>query len=154
MCKQCYLQLAKHNWWLVLCVWYSHFLRIFLLTSKSSCQILKIVSFVSDWGWHLCTSDQLTLRNVGNQSTEKSTCLMQMLVIICRQNAHFHETLYFLCHKSDQREISLKILSRKQLCISVWRWALLCESLFHWNDYNLCWKMTIDWSILNRSTRG
>ena len=30
-----------------------HFLRIFLPTSKSSCQILKIVSFVSEWGWHL-----------------------------------------------------------------------------------------------------
>ena len=33
-----------------------HFLRIFLPTSKSSCQILKIVSFVSEWGWHLCKS--------------------------------------------------------------------------------------------------
>ena len=32
-----------------------HFLRIFLPTSKSSCQILKIVSFVSEWGWHLCS---------------------------------------------------------------------------------------------------
>ena len=30
-----------------------HFLRIFLPTSKSSCQILKIVSFVNVWGWHL-----------------------------------------------------------------------------------------------------
>ena len=36
-----------------------HFLRIFLPTSKSSCQILKIVSFVSEWGWHLWTLSSL-----------------------------------------------------------------------------------------------
>ena len=34
-----------------------HFLRIFLPTSKSSCQILKIVSFVSEWGWHLWVTE-------------------------------------------------------------------------------------------------
>ena len=39
-----------------------HFLRIFLPTSKSSCQILKIVSFVNVWGWHLCTTARATIR--------------------------------------------------------------------------------------------
>ena len=71
-----------------------HFLRIFLPTSKSSCQILKIVSFVNVWGWHLCIRQPT---NKQQSSIILSTYMTKQKAIFLKTRDHYHQ-LSFTSH--------------------------------------------------------